>query len=279
MHREAMASPDNPALGQRPDSAETAPDQTPPPHAVSSPPPATPAPSARRRWLLGGVGVLALLLILFEGIPWVRTTLQTVSTDDAYVNGHVTFVAARVAGQVARVLVDDNNRVRKGDLLVQLDKEPYQVQVNIAQAVLDAAQADLVAAQAQTRGVEGEARSLRFNLDHAIEDVNNQVAAPALAGGHPRLLQSRSWRRRRPTTIGTVPLIKSGSRLDARSSITASRGLRCAQAQLEEALQGVYQIRVALGLPAETADRRRPGARCRPIWTRPSPRSGRRRRR
>ena len=72
--------------------------------------------------------------------------------------------------------MDDNNRVRTGDLLVQLDKEPYQVQVNIAQAALDAAQADLLAAEAQTRGVEGQARSLRFNLDHAIEDVNNQVS-------------------------------------------------------------------------------------------------------
>ena len=129
-----MASPDSPALDQPPSRADAAPAQTPPPRTVPSPPPGTPAPSARRRWLLGGVGVLALLLILFEGIPWVRTALRTVSTDDAYVNGHVTFVAARVAGQVTKVLVDDNNRVRKGDLLVQLDKEPYQVQVNIAQA-------------------------------------------------------------------------------------------------------------------------------------------------
>ncbi len=138
-----MASPDSPALDQPPARADTAPAQTPPPRTVPSPPPGTPAPSARRRWLLGGVGVLALLLILFEGIPWVRTALQTVSTDDAYVNGHVTFVAARVPGQVTKVLVDDNNRVRTGDLLVQLDKEPYQVLVNIAQAALDAAQADL----------------------------------------------------------------------------------------------------------------------------------------
>jgi membrane fusion protein (multidrug efflux system) len=53
-------------------------------------------------------------------------TLNTVSTDDAYVNGHVTFVAPRVRGQVARVLVDDNYRVRKGDLLVELDKEPFR---------------------------------------------------------------------------------------------------------------------------------------------------------
>ena len=171
-----MASPDSPALGQPPAHADTAPAQTPPSRAVPNPPSGTPAPSARRRWLLRGAGLLALLLILFEGIPWVRNALRTVSTDDAYVNGHVTFVAARVPGQVTKVLVDDNNRVRTGDLLVQLDKEPYQVQVNITQAALDAAQADLLAAEADTRAVEGQARSLRFNLDHAIEDVDNQVS-------------------------------------------------------------------------------------------------------
>ena len=77
--------------------------------------------------------------------------LNTVSTDDAYVNGHVTFVAPRVAGQVSRVLVDDNYRVKKGALLVQLDKEPYQVQLAIKQAAVVSAEADLVAAQAQVR--------------------------------------------------------------------------------------------------------------------------------
>ena len=41
---------------------------------------------------------MLLAAILVFGIPWVRQTLNTVSTDDAYVNGHVTFVAARVPG-------------------------------------------------------------------------------------------------------------------------------------------------------------------------------------
>ena len=70
----------------------------------------------RRKMLLGAAGVAILAAALWFGIPWVQTTLNTVSTDDAYVNSHVTFVAARVRGQVARVLVDDNYRVRKGDL-------------------------------------------------------------------------------------------------------------------------------------------------------------------
>src|SRR5215475_15755197 len=85
----------------------------------------------KRRLVIGGLGVLVLAAVLVLGITWVRDALNTVSTDDAYVNGHVTFVAPRVRGQVARVLVDDNNRVRRGDLLVELDKEPYLTAVAI----------------------------------------------------------------------------------------------------------------------------------------------------
>src|SRR5262249_37336987 len=100
----------------------------------------------------------------------------TVSTDDAYVNGHVTFVAARVPGQVSRVLVDDNMRVRKGDLLVQLDKEPNQVQVDLAKAKVETAKAQLRTAQAEAHALAGKARSTRFLLEHSIEEVHNKVA-------------------------------------------------------------------------------------------------------
>ena len=93
-----------------------------------------------------GVAVLAVLLVF--GIPWVEEMLNTVSTDDAFVNGYVTFVAPRVAGQISRVLVDDNNRVHKGDLLVELDQEPFRDAVAVKKAAVDTAQADLQAANA-----------------------------------------------------------------------------------------------------------------------------------
>ncbi len=132
--------------------------------------------SSRRKMLLAATGVLILAGAFWFGIPWVRMTLNTVSTDDAYVNGHVTFVAARVRGQVARVLVDDNYRVRKGDLLVELDKEPFQIAVAVKKAAVDTATADLGVAKAKVRGIEAEARSRRWTLQHAVEDVDNQVA-------------------------------------------------------------------------------------------------------
>ena len=134
-------------------------------------------PWQRWRRLLPPAGaVLGLAVAGYLLVPWLVTALSTVSTDDAYVNGHVTFVAPRVPGQVARVLVDDNYRVRKGDLLVELDKEPYQVQVAIKQAAVATAKADLALVRAQVRGIEAQARSQRFKLEHTIEAVDNQIA-------------------------------------------------------------------------------------------------------
>jgi membrane fusion protein, multidrug efflux system len=209
--------------------------------------PVAPAHRGHRwRWIVGGV---LLLIVLAAAVPWVLHVLGTVETDDAYVNGHVTFVAPRVAGQVARVLVDDNNRVHKGDLLVQLDREPLQVQLNIAQSAVVAAQSDLVAAQSQARSLEGQIRSLRFNLDHSIEDVDNQVAllkskVATLASQKATLTRAQADYDR------AVPLVNSGAvtreELDRRKQV-----LLVAEAEVEEALEGVYQIRVSLGQPAQ----------------------------
>jgi len=146
-------------------------------HPALAAPPASPRGAFSWKKLLLLVGaVLGLAVGAYFLIPWVWTALNTVSTDDAYVNGHVTFVAPRVAGQVSRVLVDDNERVKKGDLLVQLDKEPYQVRVDIKKAALVAAEAELTAARAQVRGILAHAGSQRWKLQTSIEDVDDKVA-------------------------------------------------------------------------------------------------------
>ena len=135
-------------------SAEVPPERAPVPQEAPKAP-------KKRKLLAGVLGVAVLAVLLVVGIPWVEEMLSTVSTDDAFVNGHVTFVAPRVTGQISRVLVDDNNRVRKGDLLAQLDKEPYQVAVSEKQAAVDTAKADLKAATAAARATEAEAVSRR----------------------------------------------------------------------------------------------------------------------
>src|SRR5262249_37690843 len=100
----------------------------------SLPPPSRPAAPRRRRWrwaLLAVIGLMAAIAIGGPVVRWGYRLFVTVSTDDAFVTSHSTQVAARVPGQVRRILVDNNDRVHVGDLLIELDTEPYQVQVEI----------------------------------------------------------------------------------------------------------------------------------------------------
>jgi membrane fusion protein (multidrug efflux system) len=203
----------------------------------------------RRKLLIGVIGVLGLAVICLLGIPWIGQALNTVSTDDAYVNGHVTFVAPRVGGQIARVLVDDNNRVHKGQILAQLDKEPYQIAISQKQAAVDTAKADLQAAKAAARSIEANASSRRWALQHAVENVDNQIALlharvaeldkskAALA-----LAQVEFDRTKQLVTSGTA----SRQEFDQRQAalITANAGVT-------QSLAEIHQVRVSLGLSAQ----------------------------
>ena len=209
--------------------------------------------TTRKRKLLAGVlGVAVLAVLLVFGIPWVKEMLNTVSTDDAYVNGHVTFVAPRVAGQISRVLVDDNNRVHKGDLLAALDKEPYRVAVAEKQAAVDTADADLRAATAAVRAIEAQAMSRRWDLQRAVEAVDNQVAllhARVAAVGKSKaaltLAQLQFDRAKQLVARDDVPR----EVYDQRQAELTTAG-----AQLAQTLAEVYQIRASLGLPAPSGE-------------------------
>jgi membrane fusion protein, multidrug efflux system len=219
--------------------------------ATEQPKPNAKAPSKRRRILIVAAIVAGIFLLVF-GIPRVIRVFNTVSTDDAYVNGYITFVAPRVSGQVARVLVDNNNRVKKGDVLVELDPEPYQVQVAIKQAALDAAQANLIVAQANVRGLIGQARSNRFKLSRAIEDVDNQIALIAA--------RVATWEQEKATLVLAQQEFDRAERLLSTRVVSQEEyderreALDVAKAQVTQALQNIYQARVALGLPAQVPE-------------------------
>ncbi len=224
------------------------------PHVAtaSAPVPAASSHGGVKRWLVWGIVAVLVAGGAVLAAPWVRRALDTVSTDDAYINSHVTLVAPRVSGQVARVLVDDNNRVRKGDLLVELDKEPFQVEVDVAQAAVAASEADLVVAEAQTRGIEGRTRSLRFNLERSIEDVNNQIAilrskVAFLQSQKASLAKAQADFERGEKTFATKTISKEEFDLRRESMLVA-------QARVHEAMEGVHQVRVSLGLPLEPAE-------------------------
>jgi membrane fusion protein (multidrug efflux system) len=223
------------------------------PASKSAPPPSERF-TRRQKLLIGVLGAVIIGAAIYA-IPSVLLALSTVSTDDAYVNGHVTFVAPRVHGQVSRVLVDDNQRVHKGDLLVELDKEPFRDAVAVKRAAVDTAQADLTAAKAAVRGIEAQARSRRWLLQQAIENVENQIA----------LLHARAAALKKAKATLTLAQQEFDRTAKLVQTDTASRelydqrqaSLSIAQAGVVQALADVNQIRVSLGLqekPEESAE-------------------------
>ena len=98
----------------------------------AKPPAGAPQGNPRAKWILFGV---VLVLIVAGGWYWL-TTLGRVSTDDAQVDGHIAPVASKIYGNVAEVLVDDNQEVHKGDVLVRIDARDYQARVEVARAAV-----------------------------------------------------------------------------------------------------------------------------------------------
>jgi membrane fusion protein (multidrug efflux system) len=202
-----------------------------------------------RKWLLLAIGVVVLGAAAWFLIPWISTVLNTVSTDDAYVNGHVTFVAPRVAGQVEKVWVDDNKRVKKGDVLVELDPEPYLIQVRIKRAAVETAETNLKAAYATVRGLVAQTRSNRYKLEHAMEDVRNQIAN---LKAYVAVYESK-----KATLALAQANLKRGLKLIKSRGISKeeldqrTQAVAVAEAAVKQALETVHATRVGLGLAAE----------------------------
>jgi len=115
------------------------------------------SPKIRRALVIVGgvlVAVFVGLLVYFHNRE---------STDDAQVDGHITPIASKVYGRVAEVLVDDNQAVKAGQVLVKVDPADYQAAVDQAKAALALA--------------EGEARSAGVDVPRTSETVNSGTSS------------------------------------------------------------------------------------------------------
>ncbi len=137
----------------------------------NAPASATPKKTPRRRRVLAGVAVgLAGLVAL--AYYWVFVAPYE-STDDAFIEAEVTPIAPQVAGRVARLLVADNQRVERGQVLLEIDPSDFQAKLDQARAILTTAQSRLEQARAQ------------FAVDHAkIGEEQANVAAAAAEADH-----------------------------------------------------------------------------------------------
>ena len=92
---------------------------------------------------------ITAVIFLICGIFYVIHSVYYKSTDDAFIEGHVITVAPRVAGPVLKLNIEDNQEVKKGDLLLEIDPKDYEAKLKETKAKLDEAKAQLVNTQNQ----------------------------------------------------------------------------------------------------------------------------------
>ena len=214
---------------------------SPPPAATPAPPP-KPAPAAASSlWgrlaiplfaVIVALAFVALATLRFD--EWVgNAVVQT--TNDAYVRAELTRLASRVAGEVLTVAVTDFQRVKAGDLLIQIDPADYEAQVAQSEAAVAAAQAVLdnlanqielqyaTIAQAQASRLSAEA----LEVEAKQEQDRQQSLTQTEAGTRQRFEQA---------VAGYAK---------AQADVRASRAVIAAQQHQLEVLQGTKKQRAA----------------------------------
>jgi len=128
----------------------------------------------RGRLVVGGIVLLAAFLGLFLYFH------DRESTDDAQVDGHITPVASKIYGRISKVLVKDNQPVKAGQILAQIDAADFQAAVDEAKGALALA--------------ESEARSAGVDVPRTTEDVasGNSSAQAQLSGAEADLMRAQS---------------------------------------------------------------------------------------
>jgi membrane fusion protein (multidrug efflux system) len=103
----------------------------------------------RRGRLIGLIAVVTLAALGYGGYLWWQS-LRRVATDDAYVEGNIVIISAKVAGHVAEVHMDDNRAVKAGDLLLRIDPRDYVARRDQARAAVAVALASHQATRSET---------------------------------------------------------------------------------------------------------------------------------
>jgi len=195
--------------------------------------------SKRRRALLivGGIAAVVLLGVLV----YVLVHAGKESTDDAQVDADVVPLAPRVAGQVAAVLVAENQAVKKGDVVVQLEDRDYEAKVAQSSSELDSARAQADAADAQMAVAEASARGSLTQAQASLLGSTRSVS-----GAGAQLEQARAVLVSRKADLQLADLNLRRARELRKGDAIPAQQLDQVQAQHEVALSAVASAQASV---------------------------------
>jgi membrane fusion protein (multidrug efflux system) len=160
--------------------------------------------------------ILAALVLIVGALLGVRYWLYArshESTDDAFIDGHIIQVSPKVSGYVAKVYVTDNQQVKEGELVAELDARDYEARLEQAKAALEAGLARLKEART---GVELTRANTRANIQQAAATV--QQARTGVESSRAAAAAERS----RIAQAGAGVATAEANLAQARSQVTAA---------------------------------------------------------
>lgn len=183
------------------------------------------------------VGAIVLLGAIIGFIFWLARRNE-VRTDDAYTDGNAVMMASKVAGYVVALNIDDNQHVRKGDLLLRIDPQDYLTAKRQAAASLDLA-------RAQLKSAEESLRIARVQYPAQLISARAQAQAAAASLEQAQRQYARQHEvDRRATTQESIDTSTS-------QQLSASASLKSAKAQVAVAELVPEQIRQAVSAVEE----------------------------
>jgi membrane fusion protein (multidrug efflux system) len=124
--------------------------------APPTPPADSPPPGNGRKRKAIGLFLFVLAATVIAGFAYWQYRQTHVSTDDAYIDGRIHLISARVQGTVTEVLVRDNQPVKADNPLLLIDPEPFAVRESAAVSAVSGGAADLIAARKDVEAAKAQ---------------------------------------------------------------------------------------------------------------------------
>lgn len=228
-------------------------------------------PSPRKKRMLRIILIIILGIVLVGGLLWfiqyrsVGSFMQ--STDDAYIQADAVIVSPKVAGYVERVFVADNQQVRAGQPLLQIDPGDYRARAQQFQAQIDVAEANAEGVRAQIREqdaaierAQAEVAAARARAGFANAEVARyRPLAASGAESRERLAQLENEARQANAQLASAEAALSSARrrvgtLNAQVAQALSQG-NAARAQLESAQGDVGSTLIRASIDGRIGDK------------------------
>ncbi|HUE36013.1 MAG TPA: HlyD family secretion protein [Candidatus Acidoferrum sp.] len=211
--------------------------------STTSEPAVVPPPPKRKntKKIYGGIATLVLLVLVV--VYYFIFIAPYEDTDDAFIDGYVTLISPRVSGPVVQLLITDNQWVKEGDLLVEIDPNDYEASLSLARADLAAAQSQLDSDKAQVSVNESKVAQAQAAVTSA--EAENERATADLK--RYETVESRAVSKT-DYDLSQATARSAAANLDAANSAVKAAGAQVtlSQADVETGAAAVQQAQARL---------------------------------